>query len=70
MTKVYRLKSNDNAEKHPAGTLCYPLRGWDFGLANDDTRITGIEHKSVTLDPNGDYPSFTVRFSDLEEIHT
>lgn len=43
-----------------AGDAVYDQRGHDYGLASDDTRITGIEHVTVTLNENGDYPGFTV----------
>ncbi len=41
---------------------------YDYGLANDDTRATGIPHISVTLDPEGGNPFFTVPVADLEAI--
>jgi hypothetical protein len=44
----------------PAGTRVYELKYHDYGLARDDTNHTGIEHESVTMDPMGNYPSFTV----------
>lgn len=43
-----------------AGTVVYRPKGWDYGSANDDTRMTGIEHISVTLSADGDYPFFTI----------
>jgi hypothetical protein len=51
-----------------AGTTVYDCHGHDYGCANDDTRITGIVHRSVTLDPTGDYPFFTVPERDLESL--
>jgi len=42
------------------GDIVYDLKSWDYGLAGDDSRITGVPHVSVTLDPTGDYPSFTI----------
>jgi hypothetical protein len=42
------------------GDFVYDQIGYDYGLASDDTRWTGIEHTSVTLKENGDYPGFTV----------
>jgi hypothetical protein len=51
-----------------AGTTVYDCHMYDYGCANDDTRFTGIEHTSVTLDPAGGYPFFTVPVTDLEEI--
>lgn len=53
---------------HPVGTVCYRLRGFDYGVASDDTRMTGVQHVSMTLDPEGDYPSFTVPEKDLEVV--
>ena len=65
----YRIKeSGTNSGGYPAGTTVYSLRGHDYGLASDDSRMTGVEHKSVTLDPNGDYPSFTIQTKSLERI--
>ena len=40
----------------------------DYGLASDDTRITGIEHVSVTFKEDGDYPFFTIPRADLQEV--
>ena len=53
---------------HPAGTVCYAARYHDYGCANDDTRSTGQDHTSVTLNPSGGYPFFTVPVDDLEEV--
>jgi hypothetical protein len=52
--------------KAKMGTTVYKCRGYDYGLASDDTRMTGIRHISVTLKSDGDYPSFTVAERDLE----
>ena len=52
----------------PAGTVVYEFRYTDYGLANDDTRATGVEHVSVTLDAEGKWPSFTVPKSHLEPL--
>jgi hypothetical protein len=68
MTK-YRLKRDSDLEPDAkAGTIVYTLRRHDYGLAQDDERMTGFPHRSVTLDPEGDYPSFTVPCSALEKI--
>jgi hypothetical protein len=56
-----------NAEAK-AGTTVYACVQYDYGTANDDTRFTGIPHRSVTLDPAGDYPFFTVPVRDLQQI--
>lgn len=60
---AYRLLA-DRFE-HPAGTLVYMARVHDYGLASDDAQIFGIEHVSVTLDPAGGYPTFTVPERDI-----
>lgn len=52
----------------PEGAVVYDLRGYDYGLASDDTRTFGIEYVSVTLKANGDYPGFTIPRRDLEDI--
>lgn len=54
--------------EHTAGTVVYPCNGYDYGLSRDDTMITGVEHVSVTTDPTGGYPFFTVPVDDLERI--
>lgn len=51
-----------------AGDTVYDCWKHDYGCASDDTRMLGIEHVSVTLDPEGDYPFFTVPKHDLEAI--
>ena len=53
---------------NPVGTLVYHLRMHDYGMASDDTRMTGKQHSSMTLDPSGDYPSFTVADSDFTPL--
>ena len=58
MTTKYIL-SEDSGE-YAKGTVVYSCRSSDYGCASDDTRMTGIEHQSVTLKEDGDYPFFTV----------
>jgi len=65
----YRIKeSGTNCKEYPAGTICYDFSGHDYGLAADDTRMTGIPHVSVTLDPDGGTPSFTIVATSLEKV--
>jgi len=45
---------------HPAGTIVFDSWGHDYGCANDDSRSSGVEHTSVTLNADGSYPFFTV----------
>ncbi len=68
--KKYRLLKDRslNGKEWKAGTIVYDQMGHDYGLASDDTHFTGIEHKSVTLNSDGDYPGFTVPVRDLFEI--
>ena len=58
-----------NRFNHVAGTICYKAMGHDYGLSRDDTIYTGIDHISVTLDPNGDYPFFTIPLRHLQKIY-
>jgi len=71
MVQAYRVLKDSNLNgEAKVGTIVYAGRGYDYGLASDDTRATGIEHVSVTLKRSGDYPTFTVPLRDLEEIET
>jgi len=67
--KIFRVKQDESGIS--AGTILYALIGWDYGCANDDTRIFGNgydEYTSVTHNSNGEYPSFTMRKQNLEII--
>lgn len=67
MTDRYKMLKDSSLEPRAVtGTVVYRCKGWDYGCANDDTRITGDEHVSVTMKPDGGYPFFTVRKHDLE----
>jgi hypothetical protein len=67
--KAYRMLRDSKLEpRATAGTAVYEQAGYDYGLSSDDTRITGIEHISVTLNEDGDYPGFTVPVHDLEPL--
>ena len=68
MTAYKLLKDSDLQPDAKAGSTVYSIRGWDYGLASDDTRATAIHHTSVTLDPDGGYPSFTIPTNHLERI--
>lgn len=50
------------------GQTVYQFMGCDYGLANDDSRWTGIEHTSVTFNEDGSHPSFTIPVDHLERI--
>lgn len=59
----YVLTQSQN--EHDVGTIVYACAKCDYGCASDDTRHTGRKHISVTLDPDGDYPFFTVQVTHL-----
>ncbi|MBU2765458.1 hypothetical protein HAP94_04455 [Acidithiobacillus ferrivorans] len=56
--REYTLTEPYNGYK--AGTHVYDQVYCDYGIANDDTRATGVEHRSVTLDNDGNHTGFTV----------
>lgn len=66
MPTSYRLKKDRLG--HTAGTLVYMAKSYDYGLARDDTMYTGVPHVSVTLNPDGSAPTFTVPEFDLEDV--
>lgn len=68
--KKYKLLSDGrlNTPETKAGATVYESAKYDYGLASDDTRYTGVDHVSVTLKEDGDYPFFTHPLHLLEEI--
>lgn len=71
MTK-YRVKQDRIVRGETwvkAGETVYTQKGYDYGLARDDTNMTGIQHVSVTLNADGDYPGFTIPRDDLEVLY-
>jgi hypothetical protein len=69
MPPPYRLLKTAVTNKEAvAGTIVYLLAAYDGGCASDDTRITGIEHTSVTLNADGSPPFFTVPHGDLRHL--
>jgi len=68
MRQKYRLKNESLGR--PAGTAVYRYAYHDYGLAGDDTRMTGIEHCSVTEveDQFAGCGCFTCPVHDLEEV--
>jgi len=65
---MYKLKFG--FQGRPAGALVYDRNSWDYGLASDDSRLTGILHVTVTDNENGDPPGFTIPKGYLEEVST
>lgn len=51
----------------PAGTVCYRCQKYDYDCAVEDTRLHHEQHVSMTTDPNGGYPFFTVPARLLKE---
>lgn len=64
--KTYKLLKDRFG--HKAGTIIYMGLQYDYGLASDDERVTGIIHESMTLNSDGSIPMFTVPIMDFEEI--
>jgi hypothetical protein len=60
------LRDSKLEPRATAGTIVYTLRLFDYGSAADDTVLLGKPYISVTLDPDGDYPFFTVPVDDVE----
>jgi len=55
-------------ENLKAGTILYRCILPDYGTAIEDTLMTRRVHVSVTLDPTGGYPFFTIERSRLREV--
>lgn len=53
---------------HKAGTVVYAAMVFDQCLAAQETASTGIRHVSVTLQPDGGYPTFTVPWNEIELV--
>lgn len=51
------------------GDIVYQCTKYDYGCASEDSHFSGFKHMSVTLDPTGDYPFFTIPVHNLEELH-
>jgi len=71
--KAYRLKRDRVLRGDlmaAKGHVVYRSERHDYGLANDDSRMTGVEHWSMTFHPegSGEAPHFTIPVADLEEI--
>jgi len=65
----YRMKKDATTEtKATAGTIVFACTKHDYGLARDDTRMTGVPHISVTMKSDGGYPFFTVPKDSVEEV--
>lgn len=66
--QAYRLRKSSTLNPDATeGCIVYASSGYDYGLASDDTRMTGVEHISVTLKRSGGYPTVTIPLHDLEK---
>src|SRR5205085_10835163 len=64
--QAFRLmRDSDLCSEARAGTTVYSCILGTYGVAAQDTRMTGRRHRCVTLDPEGGYPFFTVPEADL-----
>lgn len=70
MTQKYRVLRRDRAADTISTTteFVFKCAGYDYGCANEDTRRLGMAHISVTFDPTGAYPFFTIPLCDLEVV--
>lgn len=62
------VRADRAASPVDVGATVYRCASYDYGCANDDTRMTGVQHVSVTLDPTGAYPFFTIPTEDLSPL--
>lgn len=66
--EVHIIKKDSSSAGHPVGTQCYVFNGHDYGCAREDTFYSGVSHISMTLDPDGRNPYFTIPVEDLEPM--
>lgn len=70
MTKQYiinRIERCADAAVKPVERV-YEFTAHDYGCSNDDTRIRGIPHITLTRNPSGGYPFFTIPLEDVTEV--
>lgn len=60
MIKPKKYQVVENYAGFVKGDVVYDQLVPDYGLANDDTRKTGIEHTTVTSNPDGQWPGKSV----------
>jgi hypothetical protein len=70
MVRKYKIISAEHASSDKAqdGDIVYDLGHHDYGCASDDTRYTGMEFVSVTYEPTGQYPFFTIPKEALQQV--
>lgn len=68
MPVKYELTEDHPHEDFKKGDVLYDFTGSDYGCADDDTRITGVEHIAVTANATGGTPFMTAPKRILKEI--
>jgi len=67
--KAYEILVDSQIEPEAkVGTLCYELKGIDFGAAEHDSHVLGVECVAVSLKESGDYPFFCIPAAHLKEL--
>lgn len=65
-TRRYRLRKDSSLNAGAKAGMIVLDGGYDYGLAADDTAITGVPHTSVKLP--GVLAGFTIPIADLEDL--
>lgn len=66
MAKYKMLKDSKLEPRAKTGCTVYSCAHSDYGMADDDTCMSGVVHVSVTLNSDGSYPFFTVPTDHVE----
>jgi hypothetical protein len=51
------------------GEIVYKFRGNDYGIAEDDTELSGFPHICITMDPSGQGEFISVREQDVKLLN-
>lgn len=69
MPTKYRLLTDSKIEAAATkGTIVYKCAKHDYGVASDDTLMSGVQHISLSLKSDGDYPFFSHPLRELEKV--
>lgn len=66
--RYHVLKDSKLEARAVAGSVIYRYAGCDYGCSSDDARMTGVEHKAMTLSEDGDGPFFTMPVTDMAPL--
>lgn len=64
--KYIVCRADRSTEEVAVGETLYSV-GCDYGVANEDSRYTGIEHISLSKNENG-MPGFTIPVADVLQL--